>query len=87
MKEFLDDLPDLGLPAERRHSGESKGVPTQRCVVWWRPRCPYCGSADVPVTNSNHVPYRYHHCRSCGKNFPSWEKNATSSESSPSPQG
>jgi len=70
---FLDDIPDLDLPPVRATEPEQRIK--RACVVWKRPRCPFCDSADVPVTNSNHVPYRYHHCRACGRNFTSLEAN------------
>ena len=70
---FLDDMPDLDLPNMADEAELRK--PEKRLVLWKRPRCPFCDSADVPVTNSNHVPYRYHHCRGCKRNFPSLEIN------------
>jgi transposase-like protein len=66
-KEFWDNTPDLGLPKNE----QSK----EKCVVWNRPRCPFCNSADTIITNSAFIPYRYHKCKACGKNFTSFEVN------------
>jgi len=68
--DFWKNAPDLGLPESRQPDPEDGN-----CVVWQRPRCPFCNSADTQVTNSNHIPYRYHKCRGCGRNFTSFESN------------
>ena len=42
-------------------------------VKYIRPKCPACGSTNVPVYNSNHLPIRYHKCGDCGHRFKSVE--------------
>ncbi|MEN6428065.1 MAG: hypothetical protein ABFE13_22150 [Phycisphaerales bacterium] len=80
MDDFLDDLPDLDLPdpPARRPPHKQKDPD---CVLWVPIRCPYCGSGDCPVTNSSHVPIRYHKCRTCGHSFKSVEENWRGEES------
>ena len=81
MSDFLDDLPDLGIDSGSNRKRQPKrrkpkASATQRVVVYMRPRCPRCGSEDVPVYNSNHIPIRYHKCRNCGLTFKSVEKTS-----------
>jgi DNA-directed RNA polymerase subunit RPC12/RpoP len=74
MDDFLDDLPDLDLPDPPPRRPSRRRADSD-CVLWTRVRCPQCGSTDCPVTNSNHVPIRYHKCLACGRNFKSVEEN------------
>lgn len=72
---FLDDLPELDLPAAKR-TRKKKVVrlqPEDVVIRYQRPKCPKCGSAKVPVYDSSHLPIRYHKCSRCGLNFKSIE--------------
>ncbi len=69
--DFLDDLPELDLPEPPRRPDR----PDPDCVLWTRVGCPKCGSDNCPVTNSNHIPVRYHKCNNCGRTFKSIETN------------
>ena len=70
---FLNDLPELDLPGRKRKK-KSHG-PDEQVVRYIRLRCPKCGSTNVPVYNSNHLPIRYHKCSDCGHTFKSIEEN------------
>lgn len=70
---FLDDLPDLNLPGRRREKKPPE--PADQLVRYVRPRCPKCGSINVPVYNSSHLPIRYHKCSACGHTFKSIEED------------
>jgi len=72
---FLDNIPDLGLPAKAAAPAEKRTVEAvvgANCVPFLKVRCPKCGSDKCPVYDSAHVPYRYHKCE-CGWNFQSYE--------------
>jgi ribosomal protein S27E len=68
---FLNDLPDLDLPARRK----KKKKPEDQLVRYVRLRCPKCNSPNVPVYDSSHLPIRYHKCSNCGHTFKSIEEN------------
>jgi len=69
---FLNDLPELDMPARRR---KKKSPESQDQVVRYiKPRCPKCGSTNVPVYDSSHLPIRYHKCSDCGHAFKSIEE-------------
>jgi len=44
-------------------------------VPFVRVRCPAYDSAQCRVYDSNHIPIRYHRCRTCGRMFKSVEVN------------
>jgi len=70
---FLNDLPDLDMPARRKKKKSSE--PKDEVVRYVRPRCPKCNSPNVPVYDSSHLPIRYHKCSDCGHTFKSIEEN------------
>lgn len=71
---FLNDLPDLNLPARRRKKKTPE--PKDEVVRYIRLRCPNpeCRSTNVPVYDSSHLPIRYHRCAKCGQTFKSVEE-------------
>jgi len=73
---FLDDLPELELPARRRKK-KSDG-PRNQLVRFIRLRCPKCDSAQVPVQHTNPEVdgkiIRHHKCADCGHTFKSIEE-------------
>ena len=71
--DFLDDLPDLDMPARRKKKKSPK--PEEQVARYIKPRCPKCGSDKVPVYNSDHLPIRYHKCSACDHTFKSVEEN------------
>jgi len=71
-EDFLNNLPDLDLPARRRKKKSRE--PKDQVVRYIRPWCPKCNSTNVPVYNSNHLPIRYHKCSDCGHTFKSIEE-------------
>ena len=75
---FLNDLPELELPARRKKKkspGPGAPDPKDEVVRYIKPRCPKCNSPNVPVYDSNHLPVRYHKCSDCGHTFKSIEEN------------
>jgi len=72
---FLDDLPELELPARRRKKKSPEPKDQDQLVRYVKPRCPKCNSSNVPVYDSNHLPVRYHKCSDCGHTFKSIEEN------------
>lgn len=73
---FLDDLPDLNMPAKKKKNrGPVPGARRPGVVKYVRIRCPECGSDKCPVYDSSHLPVRYHKCASCGNSFKSIEEN------------
>ncbi|MFH1370364.1 MAG: hypothetical protein ABII09_03645 [Planctomycetota bacterium] len=80
MSGFLDDIPNIDLPASpaprarRDKPATAKIEPVARPVIYMKVRCPCCKSTNCPVTNSANLPIRYHKCRECGFNFKSVEK-------------
>ena len=42
-------------------------------VIWYKIKCPVCGSENVPVYHTAR-PIRYHKCEDCGHTFKSIEK-------------
>jgi len=73
MDGFLDDLPDLDMPEKKRRKKPRR--PDEDVVRYVRPRCPKCGSTNVPVYSSRDIPVRYHKCSDCGHTFKSIEEN------------
>jgi len=71
---FLNDLPELELPARRRKKKKSP-EPKDQLVRYVRLRCPECRGTNVPVYDSSHLPVRYHKCSDCGHTFKSIEEN------------
>jgi phage FluMu protein Com len=74
MVDFLDGLPDLGLP-KGRPAGKGRQAPEGDCVPWRSVRCPRCKSVDCPVIDSHSIPVRRHRCKSCRYEFKSFETN------------
>ena len=75
---FLDDLPELDMPARQRKKKSTRPgapEPKDQVVRYIRPRCPKCGSTNVPVYSSRDLPIRYHKCSDCGHTFKSIEEN------------
>lgn len=70
---FLDDLPELNLPARRKKKKTSE--PKESLVRYVKPRCPKCNSGNVPVYSSRDLPIRRHKCANCGYTFKSIEEN------------
>ena len=70
---FLNDLPDLEMPARRRKKKSTD--PEDQMIRYIRTRCPKCKSDKVPVYDSSHLPIRYHKCSGCGHTFKSIEEN------------
>lgn len=74
---FLDDLPELNLPARRRKKKTPEPKDQDKVVRYTRLRCPKCGSSQVPVqhTNSevNGIIVRRHKCLGCDLTFKSIE--------------
>jgi len=70
---FLNDLPDLDMPARRKKKKSPE--PAEQPVRYVRTRCPKCRSTNVPVYDSSHLPVRYHKCSNCGHTFKSIEEN------------
>lgn len=73
---FLNDLPDLNLPARRRKKKSAK--PKDEIIYYIKLRCPKCGSDQVPVQHTNPEidgnTIRYHRCSDCGHTFKSIEE-------------
>jgi predicted Zn-ribbon and HTH transcriptional regulator len=74
MTDFLDDLPDLDLPAQPPRKPKPRRLAPD-AIEYVRPHCPRCGSTKIPVYNSEHLPVRYHKCSACGHTFKSIEVN------------
>lgn len=70
---FLNDLPDLELPARRKK--KKSPDPKDQVVRYIKPRCPKCNSTNVPVYSSRDLPIRHHKCADCGHTFKSIEEN------------
>lgn len=74
---FLNDLPELDLPARRRKKKASK--PKDQVILYIRLRCPECGSIQVPVQHTNPEIdgkiIRHHKCLDCNHTFKSIEEN------------
>ena len=72
---FLDDLPDLNMPGRRRKKEPPE--PADQVVRYVRPRCPKCGSSQVPVQHTNPevngIIVRRHKCLGCDLTFKSIE--------------
>jgi hypothetical protein len=77
---FLDDLPELDLPAKQKTGTAGKPVPTRKTeelyptVIYSRVNCPFCKSEKTRVYDSSHLPIRYHKCLKCKNTFKSIEK-------------
>jgi len=78
MTGFMDDLRELGTPEARSRRPGPRSNPD--FVPFVRMRCPACGSNRCPVYDSNHIPIRYHRCRTCGKTFKSVEVGYNAAE-------
>ena len=70
---FLNDLPDLDMPARRKKKKPPE--PAEPVVRYIRPRCPKCNHANCPVYSSRDLPIRRHKCAKCGHTFKSIEEN------------
>ncbi|RKY23750.1 MAG: hypothetical protein DRP62_05275 [Planctomycetota bacterium] len=81
MNGFLDDLPELEIGEPRRKKKKRQKTeplrppPEDIVVKYIRLKCPRCGSYNVPVYDSNHLPIRYHRCSKCGLTFKSVEEH------------
>ena len=74
MSDFLDNLPDLGIKPNIKKPPELiKQEPADVIVKYLRPKCPKCGSKNVPTYDTNHLPVRYHKCSDCNFCFKSVE--------------
>lgn len=73
---FLNDLPDLEMPARRRKKKSSE--PKDQVIQYVRLCCPKCDSAQIPVQHTNPeingTIIRHHKCLDCGHTFKSIEK-------------
>jgi len=72
---FLNDLPDLDMPARRKKKKSPEWK--DQVVRYVRLRCPNpeCRSTNVPVYDSSHLPIRYHKCSNCGHTFKSIDED------------
>ena len=74
---FLNDLPDLDMPARRRK--KKSPDPEDQVVRYIKVRCPKCKSVQVPVQHTNPEvdgkTVRHHKCLGCGNTFKSIEEN------------
>jgi len=84
---FLNDLPELDLPARRKKKkspgpgapgpgAPGPGAPKSEdeVVRYVRLQCKKCKGFNVPVYDSGHLPIRYHKCTDCGHTFKSVEE-------------
>jgi len=73
---FLNDLPDLELPARRKKKKSTE--PKDQLVRYVRLRCPKCNSVQVPAQHTNPEIdgkiIRHHKCSDCGHTFKSIEE-------------
>lgn len=76
---FLNDLPDLELPARRKKKKSPEPKDQDQLVRYVRLRCPKCNSVQVPAQHTNPEIdgniIRHHKCANCGHTFKSIEED------------
>jgi len=74
---FLNDLPELNLPARRRKKKSPEPKDQDQLVRFIRVRCPKCDGIQVPVEHTNPEIdgkiIRRHKCLDCNHTFKSIE--------------
>lgn len=66
---FLDNLPDIEIRGPEKNDRKRPVVTDGVVIKYVRIKCPRCGSYEVPVYDSSHLPVRYHKCKKCNLNF------------------
>jgi len=80
MTGWLDDIPEIDLPASGKRKQKKRPPPPcpespirHDVVLYHVIHCPKCGGDNVPVVTTRR-PIRYHKCKKCGYCFKSVEK-------------